>query len=320
MDIIQIIHDKTRLLPQDNLALGVKAVITHIETAEKYLFRAKKENDENLFTDVIYRTNHAFEGILKEAYSILAEKDSSKKTPNEIEKYLTDNNVFKPRLMDLFKNYRTEWRNPSTHEYNLFFSEQEAFLAIVNVSAFVSILLDQIIEKVNYTAEKAKADSQVEFIRSSITNYDQMPLLQKLNFLFLSFSQDFIQSQKANKDVREIEVLGLITGFFSALDPKIKIEQEVQIGTEQRLRADMVFSLGNEKAIVEIKRGIWAAKNLRIAQDQLSLYLLKSGITNGILYFFPSDPNDEIKSENITENYGGQELSIVRIYPTTHKR
>lgn len=318
MDILQTIHDKTRLLPQDNLALGVKAVITHIETAEKYLIRAKKENDENLFTDVIYRTNHAFEGILKEAYSILAEKDASRKTPNEIEQYLADHNIFKPRLMDLFKNYRTEWRNPSTHEYNLFFSEQEAFLAIVNVSAFVSILLDQIIEKINYTAEKAKADSQAASVIGEIANYSQMSLEQKLAGLFLAFSKDFITSQKANKDIREYEVFGLISGFFSAIDPTIKMEQEVSLGTERRLIADMVFSFRDEKVIVEIKR-MMAVKHFSSAQDQLSMYLLKSGINKGILYFVPSSPTDEMKSDNVSTNYGKQELSIIRIYPEPKK-
>ena len=33
---------------------GVKAVLTHIEVAENYFQRAKKENDSHLFTDVIY--------------------------------------------------------------------------------------------------------------------------------------------------------------------------------------------------------------------------------------------------------------------------
>ena len=315
MDILQTIHDKVRLLPQDNLALGVKAVITHIETAEKYLIRAKKENDENLFTDVIYRANHAFEGILKEAYTILAEKDASKKTPNEIEQYLTNHNVFKPRLMDLFKNYRTEWRNPSTHDYKLFFSEQEAFLAIVNVSAFVSILLDQIIEKINYTAEKAKTESQVALIRKNIVNYDKMPLQQKLNELFLSFSHDLITSQKANREIREYEVLGLLNGFFSAVDPTIKMEQEVAIGTKPRLIADMVFSFGDEKVIVEVKRIMAVKPNLARAEEQLSMYLLKSGISEGILYFVPITQIIEMNSDKVSVNYGKQELSIVRIYP-----
>ena len=125
-------------------------MISHIEVAERHWLRAKKEREDTLFTDVIYRTNHAFEGALKEAYFILNGKDAAKKTPNEIERFLLENKIFKERVMALFTNYRTEWRNTSTHDYKLFFTEQEAFLAIVSVSAFVHILLDQMAEKISF--------------------------------------------------------------------------------------------------------------------------------------------------------------------------
>ena len=46
---------------------------------DKLQLNLSDENDENFFTDVIYRTNHAFEGILKEAYQILANKNADKK-------------------------------------------------------------------------------------------------------------------------------------------------------------------------------------------------------------------------------------------------
>lgn len=85
MNILDLIKEKVTNLREDRHTIGLKAVIHHIETAEKYLIRAKKENEENLFNDVIYRTKHAFEGMLKEAYTVLAEKDATKKTPSEIE-------------------------------------------------------------------------------------------------------------------------------------------------------------------------------------------------------------------------------------------
>lgn len=315
MDILHTIQDKMQLLPKDAHALGVKAVITHIETAEKYLTRGRKEGDENLYTDVIYRTNHAFEGILKEAYSILAEKDSSKHTPNDIEQYLTDNNIFKPRLMDLFKNYRTEWRNPSTHDHKLFFSEQEAFLAIVSVSAFVNILLDQIIEKINFAAEKEKTANQITYIRNTIVNYDGLPLLQKLRELFLAFSHDLIRSNRANKNLRPYEVLGLLSGFFTAIDPTLKVEPEIEIGSRLELMADMIFSYEDEKVIIEIKHSVPITVNLSRAQDQLSIYLLKSGIREGILYFIPTSSSDKMESDELLVESEKETLNIVRIFP-----
>ena len=146
-----------------------------------------------------------------------------------------------------------------------------------------------------------------------------MPLQQKLNELFLAFSHDFITSQKENKEIREYEVYGLLNGFFSAIDPTIKVEQEVAIGTKPRLIADMVFSFGDEKVIVEIKRIMAVKPNLFKAEEQLSMYLLKSGINKGILYFIPITQVNEMKSDNLSANYGKQELSIIRIYPNIYQ-
>ena len=150
MNLLQNIAEKINSINETSLPHGVKSVITHIEIAEKHFFQAKESKDHDLYTDVIYRTNHAFEGILKEAYQILENKPSNEKSSFDIENYLSENNVFNERVMELFVNYRKNWRNPSTHDHKLFFVEQEAFLAIVTVSAFVNLLLDQIIEKISY--------------------------------------------------------------------------------------------------------------------------------------------------------------------------
>src|ERR1043166_495020 len=145
MDLLKEIKDKLKTRPASDEARGLESVLAHIEIAERYHLRAKKERDEHLYTDVIYRTNHAFEGILKEAYVTLEGKSGDNLSPYEIEEYLLKSNVLRGRVVDLLTNYRQHWRNPSTHDYKLFFSEQESFLAIVSVTAFVSILLDQIL-------------------------------------------------------------------------------------------------------------------------------------------------------------------------------
>lgn len=79
MDLLKIIRSSVKRLPDGYKSSGVDAVILHIERAEKYWVNAKEDSDEIMFTDVIYRTNQAFEGALKEAYLVLAEKDPNKK-------------------------------------------------------------------------------------------------------------------------------------------------------------------------------------------------------------------------------------------------
>ena len=234
MDILQIIKDKAKLLPADEKSTGVQAVITHIETAEKYLARADAESDENLFTDVIYRTNYAFEGILKEAYRIIAERDPEKRTPNEIELYLAENNIFRSRVMDLFGNYRNQWRNPSTHDYKLFFTEQEAFLAVVTVSAFTNILLDQIIETINFKLGKIKAEQNVNAIKKAIQNYNSLPLLYKTKDLFIEFGKDLIKHTQDISTMHEYQIIGLLSGFIKAIEPSFLLIQEPVIAKDLR--------------------------------------------------------------------------------------
>jgi len=67
MDLLQEIKRKSSPLESHSSLDGVKAVIRHIEVAERYLTRAREGREEDLFNDVIYRTNQAFEGMLKEA-------------------------------------------------------------------------------------------------------------------------------------------------------------------------------------------------------------------------------------------------------------
>ena len=141
MDLLQSIKEKSEYFADTEEDQGVLSVVSHIEIAERH-YGGGKNGDDYLYNDVIYRCNQAFEGSLKEAYRIITGNDPNKLTPHKIEKYFEQNSVLRERVLSLFTNYRTEWRNKSTHDYKLYFSEQEAFLAIVSISAFINILFD----------------------------------------------------------------------------------------------------------------------------------------------------------------------------------
>jgi hypothetical protein len=287
MDLLHFIREKIKSIRQEEVVLGLKAVVIHIETAERYWSRAKEERDDNLYTDVIYRTNHAFEGILKEAHAILAEKDSSKKTPYEIENYLLSGNILKQRVMDLFTNYRQEWRNPSTHNYKLFFSEQEAFLAIVTVSAFASILLDQIIEQINFKEEQARAQSQASEIKASIQEYNARSLAERVAELLVAFPRHIKTSLPQGHKLTEVELMGSLMGFITSVDPSINSGTEAILLGNIVFRPDFIFASGNEKVILELKMSAPAGHNIRRAQEQLTAYLAASTIDDGVCSFSP---------------------------------
>jgi hypothetical protein len=312
MNILQVIREKARILPPGDHIRGLEAVIMHIETAERYLFRAMEENDENLFTDVIYRTNHAFEGILKEAYAILTGGDASRRTPYEMEQYLLGNDIFKPRVMDLFTNYRTEWRNPSTHDYKLFFSEQEAFLAIVSVSAFVNILLDQIVEQLSFELEKAETEQLVDAIRESMPGYETLPVLDRVKELLVAFAKERVQGVPSSG----YEALGLLTGFISSVDPTIEIREEERIDLGNViLRADLVLSSEEERVILELKMAQPTRDSISRAEQQLVTYLYGTGITNGIIYFLPGQAGDHMTVEDATVRLSDETYRVLRIFP-----
>lgn len=313
MDLLKSIRDKIKLFPPEFASIGLEAVILHIETAEKYLHRAKTEHDDNLYTDVVYRANHAFEGILQEAYITLAGKDSSKATPSDIEKYFSRNKLFKDRVLKLFTNYRTEWRNTSTHDYKLFLSEEEAFMAIVNVCAFINILLDQIIEKINYIVEKRKTEDRIDEIKQSIKNYDSLSFVSRITKLITGFYLN--ELSKNSNDMSEIEVTGILTGFLQTVDPNITIETHKVIGEERRLRPDMILTYNNERIIVELKRHRADRKYLEQGQYQLYSYLEASGICEGILFLYAPGYTDVNASRQPDLGLSGKVLAVTTISP-----
>jgi hypothetical protein len=105
MDLLKLIKDKCNSFSDTEIFQGLESVISHIEIAERHLEMGKM-GDDYLFTDVIYRTNQAFEGSLKEAYGVLAGDKSKNLTPHEIEQYLEKNNLLTfRRSPSIFHNF-----------------------------------------------------------------------------------------------------------------------------------------------------------------------------------------------------------------------
>ena len=124
MDLVDTLRSKIDRLSDGNHTTGLQSILSHIEVAFRHLNRGQSVNDESAFTDVIYRCNQAFEGSIKEAYRVLTNQDPQRTTPFQIETYLENEQIFRDRVLAQFTNYRKEWRNPSTHDYNLLTTAQ----------------------------------------------------------------------------------------------------------------------------------------------------------------------------------------------------
>ena len=317
MDLLKLIKSKIKSFESTPSEQGVDAVVHHIEISEGH-FEQAKSNGEHLYTDVIYRTNQAFEGALKEAYRILTGEDPSKKSPYQIEKYFESNNVLKDRILTQFTTYRTEWRNESTHDYQLFFSSQEALLAIVSVSAFFNILLDQMLEKQSFDIEKEKVQRRTQGFFGDGAAYGSMGFMQQVIELLKLFVEELNSEAQAVTEIREFELLGRLTGFIVAADPEIEILTEVPIDYGSgKLRLDMLLKKGDGRLIIELKRpSVQYHRRLREGLEQLKHYLVASKIDKGII-FAPSigvTTKEEYKEYFIDVPSG--ELKIAALTPT----
>lgn len=221
MDLIATLRTKIETLPQGEYMHGLHSVLMHIETSFKHLDRGQSQDDEQAFTDAVYRTNQAFEGSIKEAYRVLAGKDPEKITPFEIENYLDKSSVFKPRVLAQFTTYRTKWRNPSTHDYTLSFDESEAFLAITSVSSFACVLIDQIAERVAFKQASKAAEAQ----KDHLSPYDDETPATLADILVAYFAI-FTKICSKLPIHTDSQLCGSIQGFLSSIAPVLEVTSD----------------------------------------------------------------------------------------------
>lgn len=155
MDIAEKLRLAVKAVPEGDHTPGLTAIVRHVEAAIRHYDRAETAEDEDAYTDCIYRTNQVYEGSLKEAHRILSGKPPPK-TLYEIENYFDGDSKIRSRVIQQMKRYREDYRNPSTHDYKLDFDENEAMLAILSVSAFAKLLVSQM--KAKLEADSLKND------------------------------------------------------------------------------------------------------------------------------------------------------------------
>lgn len=298
MDLLNEIAIKFKKISDHPTSDGIKAALRHMEVAERYWLQARKEQDEDLLNDVIYRTNQAFEGMLKEAYSVLTNQDSTRVSPYQIEQHLLDEKLLASRVLYLFKNYRQEWRNPSTHDHKLFFNEQEALLAIVNVSAFSNILLDQIIEVINSQREQEEIEKKKSAIQAKLGNYNSLSFIDKVIALLSLFSEELKTDTQDLSSLNELEFLGRLQGFVSSLEPSIQSVREPAISEARQSRPDILFTRDGETVVLELKRlgRTINRRVLELGRRQLLDYLHAGKYQHGVLYIPPSTPDQRMET------------------------
>ena len=288
MDLLREIKAKIEALPEDSRA-GPLEVLRHLQQSERLLHQGRQREPE-FFNDIIYRTNQAFEGALKEAYRALESKDPDKVTPHKIEQLLARTSIVRPKIISLMQNYRTEWRNPPTHDYTLRFDESESILAIASVSSFFWALLGQIEDKIaikNIEVDAARAAAERPQSNAPTEKKDfweDIAAFATAALLFLPSPKDTTQSE------RQVELL--LVQIITLNRPKWKITREPQFKTlgGAVLRPDIVVEDGEDKAIVEVRRSNKVsdtADRRTRAIDQVTRYMRAAEIPHGLIVWVP---------------------------------
>ena len=310
MDLLRILRSKIDVLEEGDYIPGLRAVLLHIETASRHLLRGQEQEDETAFTDAIYRTNQAFEGSLKEAYRVLAEQDSERKRAFDIENFFEQNSIFRQRVLAQFTNYRTEWRNPSAHDYKLDFDESEAFLAIVSVAAFACLVLDQVTEKLSYLQAKTEADTKQVEIQERLASVEDSDLLNRTAQILREFSHQQSSFNKDGSKRTEVQIIGQLAGFFASAAPDLEVLSEYKIPSEASAIADFIISDKSSHVVIELKRARPGRQLIDAGVAQVERYMFLSHIKAAILFLFSEFGGElDIQERNVS-NIDGKILIL----------
>lgn len=319
MDILKEIEQQINSIKKTDSSNYLDSIFTHIDRAELYYKQGK--SDANFFNDVIYRSNQAYEGALKESYKVLADKTEDevlRKTPNDIEKFFETNNIFRERVLQLFKNYRQEWRNKSTHDYKLFFDESEAFIALTSVTSFVHLLLNQIQEKTAYITQQNKLSEEKENTQkinlntTSIINNPIDKLVDVIKEFSKHNSRYFFNNSKT---INESEIIGYLHAYIEFVND-IHTEREPKIRTGNfDLRPDFLIGIGDNSIILEVKRTTVLGKSIsNNAYNQVLMYMQATNTYKGVLYYANFlEANPEPKVTTITNVINDKQYEITTI-------
>ncbi|MDF1697633.1 MAG: hypothetical protein P1U56_17440 [Saprospiraceae bacterium] len=287
MDIINSIEDQVKHIKSIETKLNLDAIVTHIKRAEHFYVKGKEEGDEENYTDVIYRTNQAFEGSLRQLYLVLTnqlivKKDKKFKTIYEIERFILSETSLNERVLQYFTLYRQEWRNKSTHDFKLFFNEKEAFLAIVNVSAYTYLIFEQILEELSYQYEerKTKDKAQLQTKLGAILADNDLPPVEKLEAIIREYSY----ARDLDETTNENELVGQFSAFLDFSSIQIpNSRNKIYHTKDYSFEVDLEVIIDNTPIIVDIKNGNTKYKS---AMDKQMLNSLeKANINHGIFWF-----------------------------------
>jgi len=310
VDVAERLRQAINSLPVGEYTPGLEAVLRHATAAIRHFERADG-HDEDAYTDCIYRTNQIYEGSLKEAYRIISKKEPTKISLYEIEEHFIKENTLRHRVLEQMSRYRHDYRNPSTHDYKLDFDENEALLAILSVTGFSILLIDQIRKALEQDALQAanvfQGDERLSDVENQVSVFSEE--LAKSIFYFL-------RSDFNNFDITSWETSALVSAFLEKSG--LEITRDVYIESDRgwsewdlivqnesgvKLPIDIMTSRGRQSKDITMSRLVRMADFAKVS-DYRHVILIE-GTSNS--------ENYELKKFTFLNPQNQDEITIFRI-------
>lgn len=275
----------------------------HLQKAYEF-FKNLKQHNSNEFNDVVYRTNQAYEGFLKEGATKLLKNDLSRKKTHEIEKLLTENKWINERIRKYIEFYRQNWRNDSTHDYKAVFNKSEALIAISSVATFSLIILNQVIDSLRL---RIVNDEVLEYFKKLRKKFDQ----NNLDIFVRLFLQEF-EENKSKLNGNLIDSFEILLSLVADNYFSFKI-------VERNLQIDSYYShylLSNQQSCISIYAIITGIKDLEyqalIEKIQHDLKISKCKVS--YIYLFDKQLNEKFYFTSLIRFKHGKSMKDIIYY------
>ena len=311
MDVLATIRKRIDELASTPSYTGLVAVSKHLEVADEHFDRASSGGGAHLYTDALLRCNRALMGLLREAHRLL-EGDDLERHPFDIERHFRSGGGLGSPASERLENYLSTWRDPSLIDQQQVPGRQEAFLALLDLSALFSVVLDRIAEIQAYRLEKGR-------IANLPTNgSDGAPLAERLVHLLMAFASSL--PEPGTPSSSEPRLQGRLRGFLETVMPGTALMVDPPLKSPSgTLKPNFILAEGDESVVLEIRsvasdRGESLVRDRRRVTEQMMMHLLTSGIANGIAVLLPAS-STELAVEDATVRLDGRVHTIATLLP-----
>lgn len=193
-------------------------------------------------------------------------------------------------------------------------------MALLSVTSFAALLLDQLVDSLVFTQESQKMEKELDHLQVQLKRIRKEPLVDRLGFVLPNFGHRLTDSPKS-----ELEVVAQLRAYLTKVFPDAVVMEEPSFNDQQgRIRPDLFIKEGKESAVLEVKRyRAWSLREQQSALEQMHRYLGASNADSAFLVAVPSPgakPPEGLSMNSLSTHItrDGRYVAEVVILPQSH--